>query len=141
MTLDSFLNHRVMSHCMKANMEVIRSPATLLSSPASRKGAPHSRQHRGSSSDSRGSVLKDEPCGGPWLKIQILPHILLWRGWPARSSSLVFIFLEQRHQVTLGPASFLSSKKELLVAESIVRVSALQVFPAVQKGSKSSLLW
>jgi hypothetical protein len=50
--------------------------------------------------------------------------------------------------VSLGPTSFVSSKKELLVAEFIVRVSALQVFSAVQKeslgqkkGSKSSLLW
>lgn len=94
------------------------------------------------------SVLEDERRGGQWLKIQVLPHILLGRGWPARSSSLVFIFLEQRHQVSLGPTSFVSSKKELLVAEFIVRVSALQVFSAVQKeslgqkkGSKSSLLW
>lgn len=91
-------------------------------------------QHRGSASDSRGSVLEDERRGGQWLKIQVLPHILLRRGWPARSSSLVFIFLGQRHQVTPGRASFVSSKKKPLVAEFTVRVRALQVFPAVQKG-------
>lgn len=148
MTQNSFPNHHLVSHWVKADAEVARDPAILLPSPAFGKGVDKLVSSPQQTAQ-RLFLRLTRVCPQGWVPWWTTAQNPGSSSHSALERVACLVFQPCLHIPRTKTPRWLFtilSKKVLLVAEFTVRMRALSVFPAVQKeshglkGSKNSLL-